>query len=143
MTGETDSNILYPSEPDRLSREEVSGGLGLLMAGINESVNKKADTIGLVDDDQVQLAIERLERRVRILGDGLKPSANNERLYNFMERAKSVYTLSVDAIETYVEDKDRLINMIGRVGLALQGDMHVHKMLTASAKRKLENFKNT
>lgn len=131
-------NILYPSEPLVLSHEEVTGGLGLLLAGIVKTVEKKAAAIAVAEDPLVTDSTEQLVRRISILGNGIKPSANGERLYKFMERAKDAYGLSTSAIETYVDDGSRLTEMIGRVGIALQGDMHVNKMLTADAKRKLE-----
>jgi hypothetical protein len=136
MSKSANENILFPSEPSVMDREEVTAGMGLITAGFLDKIMSKAEELGARDDEVTQSA-ERFAQRMLILGNGLRLKPKRTKLYGFNERLKDSYELGTDAIDSFVQDKYRLLSMVDRIGMDIQGNMIVNGLLSEKAKRQL------
>lgn len=137
MSKSVNENILFPAEPSMMDRGEVTAGMGLITAGFLDKMTSKAAEFGAQDDDEMAQSTERFTQRMLILGNGLRLKPKRTKLYGFNERLKDSYELGINAIDSYVADKYRLLTMIERIGMDIQGNMIVNGLLSEKAKRKL------
>ena len=137
MTKELTGNILYHGEEPLAERDEITAGMGLITAGLIDKIYSKTAEIGYPEHPRVVKAADEFTEKMLILGNGLRPKPKRTKLASFSGRLKDSYELGVNAIDTFVQDPDRLVTMVERIGIDIQGNMIVNGLLTEKAKRRL------
>lgn len=132
---------LRPWERPRVTREETTAGMGLILAGIVDNINTRATELGVQDDLLVTNATEMLVLRSLTLVNGIKRNTKSTRLAAFLKRSAGIYEVSTYTLKKEnVHNQYELRDKINRFGEALQGDMHVNNLLTEKAKHQLRDL---
>ena len=126
-----------PWEQPVITRDEVTGGMGLIMAGILNNIDAKAAGLGLERDQKVTDATDELTMRSLILINGIRKNTKSNRLQGFLNRSAGLHELSNLTLRDFVNDRDSLIDKIRRFSIAIQGDMNIHGLITEKSKRQL------
>ncbi len=132
--------LLYPWQQPRITREETTAGMGLIVNGILTNIEIRNAQLGLEDDASVREAVDRLTLRSLILVNGIKRNTKSGRLGKFLDRSAGLYELTSITLRDFTDDRGSLIDKVNRISVALQGDMSTNQLLTETAKRKLREL---
>jgi hypothetical protein len=137
---EPTERLLNLRSDDVVSREEVTGGMGLILAGLIHAIEVKAEAVNAADDPDINNAIDELQERLMIIGNGLRKKP--QKLYLYNSQIKKTYDSSVDAIERYANDRYRLVDMALKIGVAIHQEAAGNGLLTQKAEQRLGEIEN-
>ena len=135
MTNKVEQDLRVWEQP-RVTREETTGGMGLILAGIVGRIEARRTALELENDPMISESVDVLVQRSLILVNGIKKRSKSGRLAEFLKRSSNLYELNEFLIKSANNSFD-LRDRVNRFGEALQGDMNLNQLLTEKAKNDL------
>jgi len=126
--------------PGLADRDEVTAGIGLLLGGLLESMEVKAQELHTAEDPGLIEAASNLINRITILSDGLRPKPKRSKLHELQENLKDDFGSAIFAVDAHVDTRLRLLNSIDIIGAVIQRHVVESNLLTAKAKRQLSEI---
>jgi hypothetical protein len=140
MSGEV---VLNPSEKPKLTREEATAAMGLILGDVMSTIDTKASQFAPATKIEVENSLYWLEERAKIMAAGIHKTARPTKLYSFIEWLSLYPELIVATTEERIDSALELAELVDRVGVAIQGNMIVNKLLTETSKKQLKELESS